>query len=284
MGRLAGNVAIVTGGGRGIGREHALLLGREGAQVVVNDVGCDADGTSTSSVAEDVAAQIRAAGGNAIANSEEIGTFEAAQRLMQAALDEFGRVDVLVNNAGILRDRTILKMSEEEWHDVLRVHLTGTFSCLQAAARIMKEQETGGRIINTSSVSGLLGNFGQANYGAAKAGIYALTRIAALELAKHRITVNAIAPIAMTRMLATIPGLDEEASREALSPARIAPLVGFLATPDAAAAGVNGMTFGIEGNHLFCYRMMATHGVTRHEVSPWTIEAIEASILQVMHQ
>ena len=196
-------------------------------------------------------------------------------------MDHFGRVDVLVNNAGILRDRTILKMTDEEWEAVLQVHLTGTFTCLRAAARVMVDQGTGGRIINTSSTSGLLGNFGQANYGAAKAGIYALTRIAAWELAKYEITVNAIAPAAMTRMLETIPGINAEVAQDALHPKRVAPLVAFLATD--AAAGISGTTFGVEGNEIFTYRMMTSHGTTRQEPTEWTIDAIEKSLEQIMH-
>ena len=283
MARLAGKVAVITGAGRGLGREYALLFAREGAQVVVNDPGCERDGSSTSHVADEVVGEITAAGGDAVADTHAVGTKDAAEALMQTAVETFGRLDVLVNNAGILRDRTILNMTEDEWDAVIQVHLKGTFTCLQAAARIMKEQPTGGRIINTSSSSGLLGNFGQANYGAAKAGIYALTRIAAIELAKHKITVNAVAPAAMTRMLATMPGMEPDIAGDALSPDRVAPLVAYLATDEAAAARVTGMTIGAEGNELFAYRMLTSHGVTRYESSPWTIDAVEKAMQQILH-
>jgi len=281
MKRLDDKVAIITGAGRGIGREHALLFAREGARLVVNDPGCEADGSSSGSIAQQVVEEITSRGGTAVANVTPVGTAEAAEQIVRTAIETYGRVDVLVNNAGILRDRTILNMTDEEWDDVLRVHLTGTFTCLRAAARAMKDQASGGCIINTSSSSGLLGNFGQANYGAAKAGIYALTRIAAWELAKHRITVNAVAPAAATRMLESIPGTDLPAIEDALDPKRIAPLVAFLAS-DAATA-ISGITFGVEGNEIFTYRMMTSHGSTRHQPGEWTIESIEKSIQQIVN-
>ena len=205
MGNLDGKVAIITGAGNGIGREHALLFARLGARVVVNDPGCDRHGDGTSSAAEAVLEEIRAAGGEAIANLEPVGGFEAAAEIVESAVSAWGKLDILVNNAGILRDRTLLKTNEEEWDQVIQVHLKGTFTMLQAAARRMKEQGLGGRIINTSSGSGLLGNFGQSNYGAAKMGIQALTRIGAIELAHYQITVNAIAPMAYTRMTSDLP-------------------------------------------------------------------------------
>ena len=281
MGRLDGKVAVITGAGGGIGRQHALLFAAEGARVLVNDPGTNRDGTGGSDAADGVVQEILAAGGEAVANKLAVGTAETAAEIMQAAIDEFGQLDVLVNNAGILRDRTILKMSSDEWEDVIRVHLTGTFTCLQAAARIIKEQGTGGRIINTSSTSGLLGNFGQANYGAAKAGIYGLTRVAAIEFAKYDITVNAIAPMAMTRMLESLPGIDEEVVSKSLAPERISPIVAFLATE--SAAHISGMTFGVEGNELFTYRMLTSHGVTRQETSRWTIDAIEESLEEIIN-
>src|SRR5262245_57404281 len=282
MGLLDGKVAVITGAGGGIGRAHALLFAREGAKVVVNDLGCERDGTGRSDRAAGVVAEIQALGGQAVANGEAVGTFAAAARLVQAALDAFGRLDVLVNNAGILRDRTILNMSEDEWDQVLQVHLKGTFACLQAAARVMKQQGTGGRIINTSSSSGLLGNFGQANYGAAKVGVHALTRIAALELAKYRITVNALAPAALTRMLETIPGVKDTVTEATLGPQFIAPLAAFLASD--AAAGITGQTFGVEGTHLFIYKMMTSHGATRRSgPEPWTVEEIAEAMPRIVN-
>ena len=281
MGRLDGKVAVITGAGGGIGRQHALLFAREGARVIVNDAGVNRDGSGATDAAQRVVEEIVAAGGEAVGNQVPVGSQQSAAEIMQMAVEQFGQLDVLVNNAGILRDRTILKMSGEEWDDVIRVHLTGTFSCLQAAARIMKEQGTGGRIINTSSTSGLLGNFGQANYGAAKAGIYGLTRVAAVELAKHDITVNAIAPMAMTRMLESLPGMDQELASRTLAPERISPLVAFLATDEAAH--VSGMTFGVEGNEIFAYRMLTSHGVTRHEATPWSIDEIETALEEIIN-
>jgi NAD(P)-dependent dehydrogenase (short-subunit alcohol dehydrogenase family) len=281
MGLLEGKVAVVTGGGGGIGRAHCLLFAREGAKVVVNDLGCARDGTGRGDAAAEVVADVEAQGGQAVASLDDVGTSEGARRLVQTAIDAFGGLDVLVNNAGILRDRTLLKMTEDEWDDVIRVHLRGTFNCTQAAARRMVEQGRGGRIINTSSSSGLLGHFGQSNYGAAKAGIHALTRIAAWELAKHRITVNAISPAALTRMLEAVPGVRDTVTEATFGPQFIAPLVAYLAS-DAAAA-ITGQTFGVEGNHLFVYRMMTSHGSTkRGSAEPWTVEEIGAKIDLIM--
>jgi NAD(P)-dependent dehydrogenase (short-subunit alcohol dehydrogenase family) len=283
MGCLEGKVAVITGAGGGIGREHALLFAREGAKVLVNDLGCNRDGTGQSDAASRVVAEIKAVGGEAAASGEAVGTFEGARRIIQAAYDVFGRLDILVNNAGILRDRTLLNMTEDEWDQVVQVHLKGTFTCMQAAARRMKEQGQGGRIINTSSSSGLLGSFGQSNYGAAKAGIYAVTRIAAWELAKYGITVNAVAPAALTRMLETIPGVKETVTEAAFGPQFIAPLVAFLASD--AAASITGQTFGIEGCHIFVYRMMTSHGTTkRGRTEPWTIDEIGKAVNQIMHR
>jgi len=279
---LEGKVAVITGAGGGIGRAHALLFAREGAKVVVNDLGCARDGTGQSDTAAKVVAEIEAQGGEAVASGDAVGSFASAQRIVRTAMDAYGRLDILVNNAGILRDRTLLNMTEEEWDQVLQVHLKGTFSCTQAAARVMKDLNRGGRIINTSSSSGLLGQFGQTNYGAAKVGIHALTRIAAWELAKYRITVNAITPAALTRMLETIPGLKETVTEVALGPHFIAPLAAYLAS-DAAAA-ITGQTFGIEGNHVFIYRMMTSHGATKRGTNePWTIDEIGKAMNQIMH-
>jgi NAD(P)-dependent dehydrogenase (short-subunit alcohol dehydrogenase family) len=281
MGCLQGKVAVITGAGGGIGRAHALLFAREGARVVVNDLGCDREGVGQSDAAARVVEEIRAAGGEAVPNGDAVGTVASARRIVQAALGAFGRLDILVNNAGILRDRTLLNMSEDEWDQVIQVHLKGTFTCLQAAARVMKEQGTGGRILNTSSSSGLLGRFGQSNYGAAKAGIHALTRIAALELARYQITVNALAPAALTRMLETIPGVKGSVTEAVLGPHFIAPLAAFLASD--AAAGITGQTFGIEGTHLFIYKMITSHGATRRTgPEPWTVEDIGRVMSQVL--
>ena len=209
MGLLDGKVVLVTGAGAGIGRADALLFAKEGAKVVVNDPGCARDGSGESDAADRVVEEIKSAGGQAVANKRPVGTFAAAEEIVGAAVKAFGGLDVLVNNAGILRDRTALKLSPEEWSAVLDVHLTGAFSCLQAAARVMKDQGRGGRIINMTSIAGLRGNFGQCNYSAAKAGIYGLTRTAAMELARNQITVNAVCPTAYTRMTSDNPGVTD---------------------------------------------------------------------------
>ncbi len=281
MGLLAGKTAIVTGAGNGLGRSHALLLAREGARVLVNDPGCARDGSGESDVADEVVARIRADGGDAVASKLAVGAFDAAGQLVQQAVDAFGGVDVLVNNAGILRDRTALKMSEAEWQAVLAVHLSGTFSCLQAAGRVMREQGRGGRIINTTSVAGMQGNFGQSNYAAAKAGIYALTRTAAMELQRYEITVNAISPTAYTRMTADNPGVTESFGAR-YGPQHASPLVVFLASDDAAH--ITGQTLGVEGTHIFAYRMMSTVGVKQYTSDdPWDPAAIRHVIDQVIN-
>jgi NAD(P)-dependent dehydrogenase (short-subunit alcohol dehydrogenase family) len=250
-----GRVAIVTGAGRGIGREHALSLARHGAKVVVNDLGGAVDGSGGDlSPAQQVVAEIEAMGGEAIANGESVSDFAGAERMVQAALDAFGDLHVLVNNAGILRDRMLSNMTEEEWDAVIDVHLKGTFATSRHAvgywrARAKSGQPVSGRIINTTSISGIYGNPGQTNYGAAKAGIAAFTNILALEVARYGVTVNAVAPIALTRMtenLGPAPETDEE--REARSPAWIAPIVTWLASEESA--GVTGRVFEASGRVL----------------------------------
>jgi NAD(P)-dependent dehydrogenase (short-subunit alcohol dehydrogenase family) len=272
-GLLEGKVAAVTGAGGGIGRAHALALAREGARVVVNDLGSDRHGGGRGAeMADAVVAEIRAAGGEAVASYDSVATREGADGIVWAATSRFGGIDVLVNNAGILRDRTVLNMSEDDFDRVLDVHLRGTFLCMQAAARAMRAQGRGGRIVNTTSLSGLLGNFGQGNYGAAKAGIYALTRIAALELEKAGIAVNAIAPVALTRMTSDLAMMKGATERE-LGPQHVAPAVVFLASD--LAAGITGQVVGVHGPKIFLYRMETTAGVEREaERGPWTAAEI----------
>lgn len=282
MGHLDGKVAVITGAGGGLGRVYALLFAKEGAHVVVNDPGVSRDGTGGGDAAEQVVAEILQAGGKAVACRDAVGSAESAQRIVQTAVDHFGRIDVLVNNAGILRDRTILNMTEEEWDQVIQIHLKGNFTCLQAAARQMKAQGTGGRIINVTSIAGLLGSFGQANYSAAKAGIYALTRTAAMELMKFKITVNAVAPLAMTRMLESAPQFSDGKANQSLTLDQVAPVVAFLASD--AAADITAQIIGIEGEQLFAYRMMTTHGTTRYgSDGPWSIADVAAAMPQVLH-
>jgi len=280
MGILEDKIAIITGGGTGIGRAHALLFAREGAKVVVNDTGGELDGSGAGEAAAAVVSEIRAAGGEAVADTHSVATFDGAAAIVAAAENAFGGLDVLVNNAGILRDRTLLKMTPQEWQAVIDVHLTGTFACLQAAARYMASQGRGGRIINTSSSSGLLGNFGQSNYGAAKAGIHALTRIAATELAKHAITVNALAPNAYTRMTRDLPGM-AGLSEQSMGPQFMAPLVCYLASDEAR--NVSGQTFGVNQNQLFVYKMMVSEGVNKPDLIPWDPKDVGAVIGRVIN-
>src|SRR6476469_4825214 len=240
MGILDGRVAVVTGCRRGIGRDFALSMAREGASLVINDVGVSLDGQGTD---EDPAAQtckdIQALGVGAVPSYESVTDYDAAGRLIQTAIDEYGRIDILVNNAGIVRDKSLLKMGPEDYDAVVKVHQYGTFNTAQHAAGHMKEAGYG-RIINVTSQAGLRGNFGQTNYGAAKAGIMGMTFVWALELGKYGICVNALAPAGVTRMTGALAeGQDVPPT---LDPSLNAPLVVFLASD--AAAGVNGQVFG----------------------------------------
>ncbi len=270
---LEGKVAIVTGAGRGLGREHALALAREGARLVVNDLGSDRHGAGGSSEAADrVVEEIRGAGGEAVASYDTVATREGADAILWTALSKFGRVDVLVNNAGILRDRTLLNMSEDDFSRVLEVHLRGTVLCTQAIARQMRLQGGGGRIVNTTSLSGMLGNFGQANYAAAKAGIYGLTRVAALELQKFAIAVNAIAPVALTRMTSDLAVFRGATERE-LGAHLVSPVVVFLASE--LAAEITGHVVGVQGGKIFLYRVETTEGVEKDPATGiWTAAEI----------
>jgi NAD(P)-dependent dehydrogenase (short-subunit alcohol dehydrogenase family) len=254
-----GRVVVISGAGRGIGREHALEFARQGAKVVVNDLGVEVDGTGSSTgPAGEVVDEIRAMGGEAVANGEDVSDIEGATRMVRTAIDTFGGLDVLVNNAGILRDRMLVNMSPEEWDAVIRVHLRGTYAPTRAALDYWRERSKAGetndaRIINTSSPSGIYGNVGQTNYGAAKAGIAAFTVIAAQEVARYGVTVNAIAPGALTRMTENL-SMGQRAAEmpqdqwSPLTPDNIAPIVVWLGSPESK--GVTGRVFNVMGGHL----------------------------------
>ncbi|MEU9914789.1 3-oxoacyl-ACP reductase [Streptomyces sp. NPDC051001] len=253
---LEGLSAIVTGAGRGLGRAEALELARLGAAVVVNDYGQpgrDGSGEASAGPAEEVAAEIRAAGGKALAHTGDVSDFSQAQRLVQSAVEEFGKLDILVNNAGILRDRMVFSMAEQEWDSVIQVHLKGHFNTTRFAAAHWRERSKAaggpvyGRIVNTSSEAFLAGSAGQPNYAAAKGGIVGLTTSTALALAKYGVTANVICPRARTRMTEDVfAGLEApDAGLDPLAPEHVAPLVGYLASP--AAARVNGQLLVVHG-------------------------------------
>jgi NAD(P)-dependent dehydrogenase (short-subunit alcohol dehydrogenase family) len=274
MGLVDGKVIIVTGAGGGIGRAHATLLAREGAKVVVNDVGGTRDGSGAdASAAEKVVEEIRKAGGTAVSHHDSVATAAGAGRLVEAAVSAYGRVDVLVNNAGILRDKSFLKMDEAMWDAVVAVHLKGSFLCSQVFARQIVTQGGGGRIVNTTSVSGMLGNFGQSNYSAAKAGIYGLTRTTSIELQKHRITVNAIAPIAKTRMTEDLPmfqGVDT------LTAEHIAPAALFLGSD--LCGDRTGHVLAVAGARMYAFKVVETAGRFKEtDNGVWTAQEIADS-------
>ncbi|MCH7809726.1 MAG: SDR family oxidoreductase, partial [Chloroflexi bacterium] len=262
MGKLEERNAVVTGAGRGIGRAVALLLAQEGASVVVNDPGGNVDGTGhDNGPADQVAAEIKDAGGTAVANYDSVATAEGGEAMVRQCVDVFGRIDLLINVAGILRDRMIFNMSEEEWDDVYGVHLKGHFNTIKPASMLMRQQRYG-RIVNFSSISGLRGISGQSNYGAAKAGIAGLTRVVARDLGRYAVTCNAIAPGAQTRMIAQIPpgsrqiraraGIQEPARPAEpvvpMTPEHVAPMTIWLCTDDAW--NVNGKIFYVGGGSV----------------------------------
>ncbi|MGH9025823.1 MAG: SDR family oxidoreductase [Acidimicrobiia bacterium] len=282
MGTLDGKVAIVTGAGRGVGKEEALLLAAEGAKVVVNDLGGSAEGEGDDkSPAQQVVDEIEAAGGEAEANYDNVADWDGAQSMVSQAVDSFGDLNILVNNAGILRDKMIFNMDESDWDAVINVHLKGHFAPTRFAATYWRERSKAGepvtgRIINTASESGLFGNAGQANYAAAKAGIASMTIVLGRELSRYGVTANCIAPRARTRLTATVAGSKEfmtakEGEFDEWNPANIAPLVGFLATD--AAADITGQVFVVWADHVYLMRGWSLAG----EVSKgdrWTVSEL----------
>jgi NAD(P)-dependent dehydrogenase (short-subunit alcohol dehydrogenase family) len=284
MGLLDGKVAVVTGAGRGIGREEALVLAGEGARVVVNDVGAGLHGEGSVDVhpAEEVVELIKKNGGEAAVNGDDISTWAGGKAVVDQAIDTFGSLDILVNNAGILRDKMMFNMDESDWDDVIRVHLKGHFAATHHASvywrnRSKAGEDVTGRIINTSSEAGLFGNAGQANYAAAKAGIAALTWVEARELGRYGVTSNAIAPRARTRMTETIFGGDGMSTNDgfdAWDPKNIANVVAFLAAP--ASADVNGQILVVFGGNIYAMSAFKAVGQVTRDAA-WTPEELVAN-------
>jgi NAD(P)-dependent dehydrogenase (short-subunit alcohol dehydrogenase family) len=278
MGALDGRVAIITGAGRGIGREHALLFAEEGAKVVVNDRGGGNDGAGVDdSPANEVVAEIKERGGDAVANADDVADWEGAQRMVNQAIDAFGDLHILVNNAGILRDRVLVNMTEGEWDDVVRVHLRGHFAPTRWAAAYWREEAKAGRakprnLVHTSSTSGLFSNPGQSNYGAAKSAIATFSQIVAKELARYEVRSNCIAPAARTRLTLATPGLEDimsvpEDSFDVWDPANVSPLVAYLSTADCPFTGE---TFFVQGGVVKRVRSW-TMDETVERAEKWTV-------------
>ena len=287
MGALDGRVAVITGAGRGLGRQHALLFAAEGAKVVINDLGGAVDGSGGDRTpAEEVVDEITSMGGEALANGDDVSDWEGGQRLIQAAIEAFGDLHVLVNNAGILRDKMLVNMAESEWDSVIHVHLKGHFVPTRHAAAYWREQVKAGRqvrasVVNTSSTSGLLGNPGQTNYGAAKAGIAAFTVIAAKELERYGVRVNAVAPAARTRMTEQTPGLgdivkapNDPAVFDIWDPANVSPLVAYLATEDCLTTG---QVFFVQGGQVRLFQPW-TMTSTIQKDDRWTVAELAGAI------
>ena len=294
--RLEGRVAVVTGGGRGIGRGIALLLAEEGAKVVVNDYGVAVDGTQpTSGPAQEVVDEIKSKGGDAVPNADTVATLQGGEAIIQTALDTFGRLDILINVAGILRDRMVFNMTEQEWDDVIAVHLKGHFNTTKPASIIFRQQRSG-RIINYSSTSGLIGNPGQVNYGAAKAAIAGFSRVVARDLGRYGVTCNYIAPGAATRMTASVPetsrqlraragiqgaGTAPAAESQGLpplvlrEPEYVAPMTVFLATDKAW--NINGQGFGVSGGTVSLLTQPLPFR-TMYKPGMWTLDELERDV------
>jgi NAD(P)-dependent dehydrogenase (short-subunit alcohol dehydrogenase family) len=293
MGALDGRVAIITGAGRGLGREHALLFAQEGAKVVVNDLGGDINGTGEDRApAQQVVDEIEAAGGEAVANVDNVADWDGAKRLIDTAVETFGDLHVLVNNAGILRDRVLVNMSEQEWDAVIHVHLKGHFSPTRHAAAYWRERTKAGAevkasVIHTSSTSGLLGNPGQTNYGAAKSGIATFSQICAMELGRYGVRSNAIAPAARTRLTLQTPGLSDAVKEpedtsefDVWDPANVSPLVAYLATEGCP---LTGECFLVQGG-LVQYFQPWTLTAKLQKQERWTVDELQEQVPKLMEQ
>ena len=284
MNMLENKVVVVTGAGGGIGRDFALAMAAHGARVVVNDIGASVSGEGKDAgPAQKVVEEIKAKGGTAVANTDSVSEWESANRIIKTAIDAFGRIDVVVNNAGILRDRFFFNMSVEEWKAVIDVHLNGTFYVSRAASAYFKSQNSG-RYISMTSTSGLIGNFGQANYAAAKLGIAALSKSMALDLARYKVTSNCIAPFAWSRMIGTIPAeTPEQKARleklKKMETAKIAPIAVYLASD--ASQEVSGQIFAVRANEIF---LMSQSRPVRsvHRAEGWTPETIAEQAMPAM--
>ena len=278
MGLLDGKVAIITGAGGGIGREHALAMAKEGAAIVVNDLGGARDGEgSGSAMADGVVDEIKALGGEAVANYDNVATVEGGEAILKAALDAFDHVDILVNNAGILRDRSFSNTTEDLWDPVIAVHLKGTYCVTRPVFLHMKERAAGGVIINTSSTSGLNGNFGQCNYGAAKAGIAGFTRCLAIEGKKYGIRAFILAPVALTRLTEDLGGFSNDKIKEAMNPAAVSPLLVYLAS--SLSGDMTGKTFLAGGGRIAEMRVVTHTGITKKvDDGLWTADQIAAQM------
>jgi NAD(P)-dependent dehydrogenase (short-subunit alcohol dehydrogenase family) len=271
VGLLDGKVAIVTGAGRGLGRGEAIELARQGASVVVNEFDAEVGGG--------VVDEIRSAGGAAVLAAGDVSDVDVAGALVATAVEEYGGLDALVNNAGILRDRTVVNMSPQEWDDVIRVHLRGHYAPTRAACAYWKESRRTGHIVCTASTSGLLGNFGQANYGAAKAGIAAFSTIVAMEMARYAVTCNAIAPAARTRMTESAYGdipADGEGGFDFWHPDNVAPMVAYLCSD--LSAHVSGKVFGVQGDAVELYQPFASVAAIENHRLRWTAEGLAARV------
>ncbi len=282
MALLTGKVALVTGAGGGLGRCHALALAKEGAKLVVNDLGGSRDGSGAAhSMADKVVDEIKTLGGQAVANYDNVASVAGGERIVKSALDAFGQLDICVNNAGILRDKTLAKLTEDFWDPVVDVHLKGTYCVSRPAFNHMKERGQGGVIINTSSTSGLNGNFGQSNYGAAKAGIWGFSRCLALEGQRNAIRVFILAPVALTRLTEDLAGMQTEEMKEKLDPALVSPLVVYLASD--LAKDQTGTTFFVGGGRIAEMRMLTAKGVTKTDDGGlWTAEEIAARMSEIV--